>query len=455
MKLSQYNYVIEEEGRVVIYNCKSSKILILKTKKDRDYFRKFQSSDNIHLRSDLSRKMHQRGMLVDNGIDEYSEVHKKIEDYYTKFDKTLGICIDTTLNCNFRCVYCPEKHIDKVFSHTRWQSLYKYVEKNVKEGKIETLSIAFFGGEPLLETKAIIKFLDKLKMLNKLYPDVKMTHSITTNGYLLTPRVYDKLTDLGIRAYQITLDGFAETHDKTRPRVDGKGTWDKIIENISYINSIDDGVRFTVRLNLNKDNESSGLEFVQWFSEKFSNKKFIYEFCPVVLHTYGDSSYPAYEDFNNVDKYKQEYFKNTKYLYNIESPLRFLGYTCKYAMKNFYTVNVDGIVSHCVKDFGDSIPVGYLNDKGEIEFNDNYNKWITGYETEECKTCVIYPLCAGRKCPHFKYVSTKERLDCLSVKKMSQSDIKFAILGFAEKYEKRVINYNNALSMLFNGMVKE
>lgn len=86
------------------------------------------------------------------------------------------------------------------------------------------VDIGFFGGEPLLRSGWIASLLSKT--------GGGIRSSATTNGYLLTPDLFRKLLPLGLRTYQITLDGLPEDHDRMRILFNGKGTWQRTYDNI-------------------------------------------------------------------------------------------------------------------------------------------------------------------------------------------------------------------------------
>ncbi|GAA2905369.1 hypothetical protein GCM10020220_113250 [Nonomuraea rubra] len=73
---------------------------------------------------------------------------------------------------------------------------------------------------------------------------------MTTNGYLLDHTAAERLAGLGIRRFQVSLDGPARHHDHTRVRADGQGTFDRIWRNLLSIRdgSVDAHVLLRVHL---------------------------------------------------------------------------------------------------------------------------------------------------------------------------------------------------------------
>ena len=116
----------------------------------------------------------------------------------------------------------------------------------------------WFGGEPLLKFQEIIEESAKVKEIctnnNREY-----IGSITTNGYLLNKHIFSELYIVGIRTYQITLDG--EKHDKFRVLENGSGTFNTIKNNISNISNMDGDFHIIIRVNVDK-NSGENIEFL-------------------------------------------------------------------------------------------------------------------------------------------------------------------------------------------------
>ena len=113
-------------------------------------------------------------------------------------------------------------------------------------------------------------------------------------------------------------------------------------------------------------------------------------------------------------------------------PLRLLGYACRYADKNCFTITTDGYVSKCGESgLGLLEPVGKLLPSGDIEFFDNYSYWTENFETKDCEDCNVYPMCAGRVCL-YKKVHSKDgvRIDCEYMKEYKQMISKYLREGY-------------------------
>lgn len=413
MKFSMYNFPIETKDGVILYNTKSCKFINIFKDPDLSHFRELIKTNELDEEDNMVKILFSIGFVVDDDCDEYLLVQNKIREMYTDQEKILNILIYVTENCNFRCIYCPQKHNQKVFSDENWDNLYSYVEKNVRAGKFSYLIFRFFGGEPLLERNKIIAFLKKIKNLLLDYPDIDIYCGMATNAYLLAPEVYDELVSLGVYSYQITVDGFAETHDKMRPRADGQGTWNKIIENLKYINSKNDGAEITLRANCNESNLNNIEEYFKWANDTFDNRKICFDLEPVLKFSESVSdellSKKTPHELIALLKQFNRYANNT----DPKESLYPISKTCQYTERNNFVITVDGKLVKCETAYNkDNYFIGDLKD-GDCVFTEKIKDWIEDFEFDDCKTCLIYPLCAARSCPVKKIAHPNERLDCL------------------------------------------
>jgi uncharacterized protein len=63
---------------------------------------------------------------------------------------------------------------------------------------------------------------------------VEFGFGITTNGALLSPEVVDEFAALGLKGVKVTLDGYGAYHDSKRPFADGRGSFQRIVENVYH-----------------------------------------------------------------------------------------------------------------------------------------------------------------------------------------------------------------------------
>ncbi|WP_162983068.1 radical SAM protein [Helicobacter mehlei] len=147
------------------------------------------------------------------------------------------------------------------------------------------IRIEYFGGEPLLNLKWILAFQERIA-------HIKHTASMTTNGYLLSQENMQALVQRNVKAFQITLDGLKEQHDKMRPKCGGGGSYDQIMGNIKAISALKEHFYIMLRCNFNQ-HSSSPEQRAQFFKNlDFINgdHRFALLFRPIGLYSEGNNT---------------------------------------------------------------------------------------------------------------------------------------------------------------------
>jgi uncharacterized protein len=228
--------------------------------------------------------------LTENGffVSSHEADRRALDDYFFSVRHStseLSITLLTTMQCNFACGYCYQgdredfnQFADKMTLDTSAR-VGRWIEGELDRLKPKTLSITFFGGEPLLNLPVLYDMAERMWQATKAR-GVKQTVSIITNGLLLTPDVVDRMVPLGLRGVKITLDGDKHTHDQMRPLRGGQGTFDRIIENIRRVAG-----RTNISIGGNFDESSADsfpglLDFLK--EQDFGDKLIKVNFKPVV-----------------------------------------------------------------------------------------------------------------------------------------------------------------------------
>ena len=107
--------------------------------------------------------------------------------------KPLQCSLYVTDRCNLDCAYCTE--YDNSRPHPSLDNLKKWIRK-IRE--LGTMRIALVGGEPLVHPNIveIVRYCRELGFAT----------SLTTNGFLLTPKLVTELEDAGLQVMQISVD---------------------------------------------------------------------------------------------------------------------------------------------------------------------------------------------------------------------------------------------------------
>jgi uncharacterized protein len=138
----------------------------------------------------------------------------------------LALILEVTENCNLRCEYCPygqfyispRKHSE---CGMNWDTARKAIDQFLKQAKVFSeqypdteYTIAFYGGEPMLEMDIIKKTVEHIKIMSAEKSDC-FKFGITTNGTLLTDESIHFFAEHSFHV-TISMDGDREIHDRHR-----------------------------------------------------------------------------------------------------------------------------------------------------------------------------------------------------------------------------------------------
>ena len=181
------------------------------------------------------------GYLANESVIE--EIRHSYSDYLEIFleRKVSKLTLQLTQDCNFRCTYCiySNEGNDRQRGHSKvkidWDTAKKAIDFLWEHSADSpSVNIGFYGGEPLLEFPLIEKAVEYSK---NLFSGKNLTFSITTNGTLLTDSkiLFLEKHDVSL---MVSLDGPKQVNDKNRVFVDGAGTFDSVMTQISRIKEI-------------------------------------------------------------------------------------------------------------------------------------------------------------------------------------------------------------------------
>ncbi|MGJ0424680.1 radical SAM protein [Methylocystis sp.] len=132
--------------------------------------------------------------------------------------------------CNLACSYCATRERYKLPNGKNdildEGTAFSFLELVHPFLTGQDVTLKFFGGEPLLGVGVIKAIVEKLKAWN-----IKSEKIIATNGLLLSDEITDFLIENAFLTL-ISLDGPQEIHDTNRVDHTGKGSYEKVLENV-------------------------------------------------------------------------------------------------------------------------------------------------------------------------------------------------------------------------------
>lgn len=338
------------------------------------------------------------GYLVPREFDEVG--YLKFRNKASRFNsKSLGLTVLTTTDCNLRCVYCYESLRKEKMGDRVAADLVNFVKMQIRGG-IKSVSITWYGGEPLMCYSKIDELSKKLIRLTKRHK-VFYDASIITNGLLLTRERARRLKKLRVTFAQITLDGPPEVHDARRPTARG-GSFDRIVENIKASADLLD---ISIRCNVDRSNVGQTRELVDVLTKMKLQEKVNLYFAPVhdsfnvksaVCKNYGKGCREIYsfKEFAPIEIELSAYAENNGF--RIDDPPTRRFNSCAADSMNSFVVEPDGSLYKCWEHVGmKEESIGSLTDG--IILNRTALKWYNydPFTINMCKKCKILPVCMG------------------------------------------------------------
>ena len=175
------------------------------------------------------------GILADVGaLKEQGLLYKEeVSVFPAKSSEVKALCLHICHDCNLRCRYCfadegAYHSAREMMSRETAKAAIDFLLKN--SGKRKVLEVDFFGGEPLMNFGVIKETVyyakEEAAKLGK-----KFLFTTTTNALLLDDETIEFL-NAEMENVVLSIDGRKEVHDAVRKTVNGKGSFDAVIEKI-------------------------------------------------------------------------------------------------------------------------------------------------------------------------------------------------------------------------------
>jgi radical SAM protein with 4Fe4S-binding SPASM domain len=383
-KKSRYNYFVPyKDGQMIIYNFFSNYTSLF----DTDTFTRYQNNE---LTENEQNELHKRGFLIDNDFDEFEKL-KELRYKNNTNEHTKLFRIWTTSACNARCFYCFEKDVKaETITPERCNDVIKYITEHINEN--DTLTIEWFGGEPLLNIPAIEKITKALKA-DCDSKNAKYSSLFISNGSLLTPEIIDKMeNEWYTRHIQITLDGSADAYNDIKNYYDPtKYNFDTVIKNIMLLK--DSKLKTAIRINYTKDNYDDIIDLIDYIGPKLKDAKNVIAYVyPIWSNLNKDannrfvSDVNADKNFVNILKAIVKYNLNSvKHIIRINRKYT----SCQACNIGSSTILPNGDISKCSESFNTlygNVHDGITDEKG-------FKEWSTREIEPECKDCIFMPIC--------------------------------------------------------------
>ena len=231
--------------------------------------------------------------------------------FVTRWSKlNMNILLSITERCNLRCRYCyykvSQEDRSADMSNEVMEAALRLTLNRTIELKQNSITVTFFGGEPLLRFDVICRGVEYLKGLvnerrEELPEDFFLRFGVNTNGTLLNEEILDYFRKENFYIY-LSLDGPVSRHNISRRTVDGRGSFSAIEPFIPALTKLDSFVLSVTT----RDNIEGLADSVKWLKDR--------GFSCVQNMTDFDGKWTM-EDF---DRLACEYQKLAEFWYNLK-----------------------------------------------------------------------------------------------------------------------------------------
>lgn len=147
-------------------------------------------------------------------------------DYLRRTHPLRYLFWEATLNCNFNCRHCGsrasrQKHYTDELSTEEIKAVFKSIASKTDAKKI---MLAITGGEPLLRA-------DLFEVMSFAH-SLGFSWGMVTNGFLINPKIIEKMHDSGMSTIVVSIDGIEKVHDDFRQM---PGSYQKAIKAVKFL----------------------------------------------------------------------------------------------------------------------------------------------------------------------------------------------------------------------------
>ena len=287
------------------------------------------------------------------------------------------IILFPTEQCNFRCVYCYEDFEKGNMPGWLIESVKSFI--TTKMQNLNKMTLSWFGGEPLLAKDILFEIAQHAYEMAEKH-DCELQGDLTTNGSLLSVKTLERLVALKQNTFQISIDGDADAHNKTRVTRNGGGSFDKIWERLLAAAATDLNFEIMIRIHVTDLNQESVLRFCQRYEEYLASDPRFVLYFKAIESLGGDKPDQVKKLINK--RTAREFAADMSKRFKDSIDLNRKGNNICYASKpNSIAIRSDGTLNKCTVALSEeNNNVGRINEDGTLEINNqHFSSWIQGF----------------------------------------------------------------------------
>lgn len=423
---------VGDEGRLILWNTLTGAISAFRPADQPAVLELLSPGGCTDANGRVGEYLRRRGFLVRDDVDELDRFRYTYARGQWRSD-TLELTLMGTEDCNFRCVYCYEKFKHGTMRPEVREGIRRYVLARAPQ--LKHLTIAWFGGEPLLGWEAVEELAPFFCSVASRH-GITHAQSMTTNGYLLDDERADALLSWRCRNFQITLDGLPAEHDCKRTSRDGGPTYDVILRNLRSLQRREENFRVVIRVNIDQQNGPRLRPFVESLGRDFGgDARFLMR-----LRTVGRWGGDRDADLDICGR--KEGLQIIHQLQNaalragvrVEAGVHYHSapgsQVCYAARPYHFIVSATGKLMKCTValDEMEANIVGHVHANGDWQVSDDRMlRWVNPFFESDttCQRCHLLPTCQGAACPLVR-IETGRR-HCCSTRSDLKHELRMAL----------------------------
>lgn len=312
--------------------------------------------------------------------------------------KSLNLWIHTTNKCNLGCSYCYISTLQTTggMSRETIEQLGTKILQTAKERSLKAVKIRLAGGEPLLQFRNWRDFIISTKEeFRKIDCDFGVAF-LTNLTYLDNDIIeFSKQHKIG---FGVSLDGYGNYHDLTRKFHNGKGSFDKVDQNLRKL--LASGIKPSVSTVVNQANMEGLPTLTQYLIDlnlhfrysivhgEYLNRERLSEILTECYDIMQDAIYQ--KDFEFSKKHRLCDLKPSEIFFQ----------TCSSGYSGG-AVYVDGGVYFCHVKFGEGDLSGSIYDNEDLLTTVLKGQHNLGYRSDDCMKCNYKYVCTSG-CPMYR-----------------------------------------------------
>jgi uncharacterized protein len=225
---------------------------------------------------------------------------------------------------------------------------------------LHTLSIGWFGGEPLLEANRILE-ISRFAQEAAHNKGFHFKSHITTNGYLLNFDLFSQLVSAGVTSFQISFDGTEEEHNRTRRAGSSEGTFSTIMQNVCATRAHAGIFEIILRLHIHAANYESLISLIDDIGHTFDGDHRYKATVQKILNHGGARANPIKLASNDLTQKAEAYLNHRLSSFQVVNPNRDALLCCYASLPNHFIIRANGRIQKCTVALYDR-----RNDVGEL-----------------------------------------------------------------------------------------